>query len=185
MTDERFLHGFRAFDPAVAPDAAFAERLFAELADDLGFAAGEGATPAVPAPVVTPTYPAEALKRLNELETLGVPNNCRQMMRYESGAIVSVNTTDDPPMTSGYNCRLAAVCPSLYNSTHSRVVSEPGSLASTSLTTTAPRGRLGHSVSETTTALNHTSRLTMLLPAPASRRCCVEMMLSGQNDASV
>ncbi|MCU0478850.1 MAG: hypothetical protein MUE92_08955 [Chloroflexi bacterium] len=43
MTDERFLRGFRAFDVAVAPDAAFAERLFGDLASELGFEPGGAA----------------------------------------------------------------------------------------------------------------------------------------------
>jgi peroxiredoxin len=45
MTDERFLRGFRAFDMAVAPDAAFADRLFRELADELRFEPGVATAP--------------------------------------------------------------------------------------------------------------------------------------------
>lgn len=51
MTDELFLRGFRSFDAAVAPDAAFTERLYAQLAGELGFEPGEGAAPAPTASV--------------------------------------------------------------------------------------------------------------------------------------
>lgn len=44
MTDERLLAGFRAFDAPIAPDPVFADRLFEELATELGFRAAPAAS---------------------------------------------------------------------------------------------------------------------------------------------
>lgn len=49
MSDERFLRGFANFDVTVAPDPAFAERLFGDLAAELGFRGATGAALSRPA----------------------------------------------------------------------------------------------------------------------------------------